>query len=387
MPVTGINAIGAAGHPDPYRWYEKMSQGRPFAFDADLGMWVAMSAQAVEAVLGSHLCRVRPEAEPVPATLRGSPAGEMFGSLARMTDGETHARLKRAIAASLASIDLSHARHIADQHASDLWLDDSPPRLSLMGYAYALPIYTLGTLLGVPPPALPRLLALAGDFAACLAPGADPARVERDKATSGELRDLFRSVLASGPTGLLERLAREIERAEGGDDDVVAANAAGFLFQAHDATAGLIGNTIVALDASPEERAAAQQDARRLYHIILKVFLHDPPIHNTRRFVVQDGEIMGQPVRAGDVILVVLAAANRDPARPRDFRLIDVEGYGLGHGAHRCPGGLLAMTIAEAGVARLLAAGALDNRLPRPVNYQPSANARIPALAFDADDT
>ena len=48
--------------------------------------------------------------------------------------------------------------------------------------------------------------------------------------------------------------------------------------------------------------------------MIREVLRHDPPVHNTRRFIAADGAIAGQRVAAGDTVLVVLAAANHDAA-------------------------------------------------------------------------
>ena len=83
----------------------------------------------------------------------------------------------------------------------------------------------------------------------------------------------------------------------------VAANAVGFLSQTLEATAGLVGNALVAAGRS---RAWLGKPADAL---VRHVLLHDPPVHNTRRFVAEPGTVAGVPVAPGDAILVVLAAA------------------------------------------------------------------------------
>src|SRR5262245_24913259 len=77
----------AAAHPDPYPYYAALLAERPMYRDEALGLWIALGADAVTAVFGSPLCRVRPPAEPVPGTIAGSRAGDVFGNLARMNDG------------------------------------------------------------------------------------------------------------------------------------------------------------------------------------------------------------------------------------------------------------------------------------------------------------
>src|ERR1700730_9947136 len=96
--------IAAVTHRDPYPYYARLVAERPLYFDPDLGLWVASSAEAVAAVLASERCRVRPPAEPVPAAIAGTPAGEVFRRLVRMTDGEAHGPLKQAVSAALAGV-------------------------------------------------------------------------------------------------------------------------------------------------------------------------------------------------------------------------------------------------------------------------------------------
>jgi cytochrome P450 len=68
-------------------------------------------------------------------------------------------------------------------------------------------------------------------------------------------------------------------------------------------------------------------------------------------------------------VLVVLAAAGRDPAAPL---------FTFGDGRHACPGQALATTIARAGVEQALAAGVDPSPLVEGVGYRPSVNVRIP---------
>jgi cytochrome P450 len=85
----------------------------------------------------------------------------------------------------------------------------------------------------------------------------------------------------------------------------------------------------------------------------------------------------------GDLVVVLLAAANRDPlanARPHDFdaRRPDRRLFTFGMGAHACPGEMLAVGIAAAGVSALLAAGLDPAALPPRLTNRPSGNTRIP---------
>jgi hypothetical protein len=79
-------------------------------FDAPRKLWIASSAASVKAVLGNPACHVRPPAEPVPAAIVGSAAGEVFGHLVRMNEGVRHDAPKLALQRFLAGVDLAAYR-------------------------------------------------------------------------------------------------------------------------------------------------------------------------------------------------------------------------------------------------------------------------------------
>ena len=118
---------------------------------------------------------------------------------------------------------------------------------------------------------------------------------------------------------------------------------------------------------------------------LAEVLRYDSPVQNTRRFLAEDGVVAGQAMKRGDAILVLLAAANRDPAANADPHRFDETRHDrriftFGAGVHACPGALLATTIASAGVAELLGRGVDPARLDPHPAYRPSANVRIPLL-------
>ena len=159
--------------------------------------------------------------------------------------------------------------------------------------------------------------------------------------------------------------------------EIIVANGIGFLFQAYDATAGLIGNTLLALASHPDVHPGRRR-SRPPAAVIDEVLRYDPPVQNTRRFLSRAGAIAGQEMHEGDAILVVLAAASRDPsANPHpdrfDISRVDRRLFTFGAGIHACPGASLATTIAQAGIAQLLASGADPARLANTGDLSPVA--------------
>ncbi len=391
MSTFPSDPIAAVTHPDPYPYYADLVARQPLYYDETLGLWVASSAAAVSAVLGSDLCRVRPLAEPVPRALLGSPAGDLFGRFARMNDGAYHVASKRAVGATMHSIKTAQVIEQGRIWARFL-LDGRQPQTasrSLQDFAFHLPVYVLASLLGVPQDRLYHAALWIRDFARCLAPGSGAEQIERGKAAAGHLLALFRSLLSMPQAGrsenLLEALAEQAKDAGCEDRESIVANGIGFVFQAYEATAGLIGNTLVALVAHPEVYAQVVADAGLLPDVIQETLRCDSPVQNTRRFLAQDGLVAGQEMRAGDVALVVLAAANRDPAvnpHPERFDVgrRDRRIFTFGAGVHACPGDALAALIAQAGVEALMIFRRDLASLIKPVSYRPSANVRIALL-------
>jgi cytochrome P450 len=295
----------------------------------------------------------------------------------RMTDGDAQARAKRAVAAAL-DVPTEQVAAEARRQAVALAAD----RIGLDDLIFALPVRVVAALLGFAPEQLSGVAGRMRDVVAAFAPGAAPETIGRGHDAAAAMVTLTEALI--GEPGNLARRLRDAAGHEGGiDPAAVTANAVGFLFQVHDAGAGLLGNAILALGARPELRRAAMADRTLLPGLMQEVLRCDPPAQNTRRFVAEDTVIAGQALRAGDAILVVIAAANRDPAlnpdpdrfdsaRP-DRRLLT-----FGHGRHACPGDAIAVAIAAAGLDALL------DRLPdwpeRPVGYRPS-NVRVPRFS------
>jgi len=390
LMTDSLTPITAATHPDPYPYYAQLVATRPLYYDATLDLWVASSAEMITAVFDNRLCRVRPVAEPIPKALLGSPAADIFRHLVRMNDGADHCPLKQAVSTTLAAVDLAEANRQSDRWARVLTAryaaEDAPEQLA--DFAFHLPVYVVGSLLGTPEAILHQSALWVGDFVGCLAPASSVEQIERGKHAAAQLRDAFGSLLsaqqAQSSAGLLATLAHEAQRIGRDDTDSIIANGIGFLSQAYEAAAGLIGNTLLALAAHAEARSAVIAHPSYLDNAIQETLRYDPPIQNTRRFLAQDGIVAGQEMQAGATILLVLAAANHDPqANPSpdhfDLWRKHRRSYTFGLGAHACPGEALAATIAKAGVEQLMATNIWPH-LRSVVTYRPSANARVPLL-------
>jgi 2-methylisocitrate lyase-like PEP mutase family enzyme len=380
-PAWPTDPIAAVTHADPYPYYARLAATRPFYRDADLGLWVAASAAAVEAVLASEICRVRPAAEPVPKAIVGTPAGAIFSRLVRFNDGDGHCPFKHAISATLSLLDPARIAAAARERAAALIADLQPQRDlgALNRFALTLPVQVMAGLLGLEPAHCIDVPEWIRSLAGAFSPLADGPAIERGNAAAATLLDLVGALPADTLFGTLIQQTQAFGAAS---RDVVIANGAGLLFQSYEATAGLIGNTLLMLSKHADIRRTVDATPALIRNLVEDVLLLDPPTHNTRRFVAEDGIVAGEALRAGDAILVLLAAAGRESSGIGADDRPDLSGTArrlltFSAGRHACPADRMAPLIAEVAVGALLQAGAVP---PDTVSwsYRRAPNVRVP---------
>jgi cytochrome P450 len=219
----------------------------------------------------------------------------------------------------------------------------------------------------------------------CVSPLSSPAEIARSNEAATALQKILADDLQRGRLGGVAMNAERLQSLGIEERDAVLANLIGFMSQTYEATAGLIGNSLLTLTRHPGLCRRAAGDDALLRRAIEEVARHDPPTHNTRRFVAQDCIVAGEAMKQGDQILVVLAAANRDPAlheRPHAFYpdRADRSCFTFGAGRHACAGQAMATEIAAAGIQALMAHGLDFSGLSDPVEYRRSVNNRVPVF-------
>ncbi|WP_269758954.1 cytochrome P450 [Variovorax sp. E3] len=375
-----VDPVAAVTHADPYPYYASLRDGPPLAWNETLRLWVASRAEVVEQVLQAHAAlRVRPVAEPVPRAIVGSPAGEVFGHLVRMNDGAAHEAHRPALQRALAGLDLNAVRDAALQVALRV-----PAQQALSDTLFSMPVRSVAHLLGFADEALPQVDRWTRDFVACLSPLSTQEQLQGASAAAGELMTRFEALVADAPPREGTLLAGVLAESAAPSRSLLA-NLVGLLSQTCDATAGLLGNSLIAVMREPPLRTAARtRDG--LQAIVEETARHDPSVHSTRRFVAQPITVAGTALAAGDAVLVLLASANRDPwfnPDPDRFTLVRARRrmLGFGHGMHACPGQALACTLAAASLDALLGrAPDLDAQRQRGWHYRPSVAARMPVF-------
>jgi cytochrome P450 len=141
--------------------------------------------------------------------------------------------------------------------------------------------------------------------------------------------------------------------------DVV--HGATFLFGAgQETTARLLATAMLFLAEDLELQERLRQDRSRIPDFLEETLRIDGPIKTIHRLCVQTTTVGGVEIKAGTHVMLIPAAANRDPrhfANPDKFdmdRSNVREQIGFGRGVHSCVGGPLARAEARISLERIL---------------------------------
>ncbi|MFY9763543.1 MAG: cytochrome P450, partial [Mycobacterium sp.] len=168
-------------------------------------------------------------------------------------------------------------------------------------------------------------------------------------------------------------MSRLIAVEESGDqlaEDDIVSTCMLLLIAGHETTVNLIANAVLAMLRQPAQWAALGADAERAPAIIEETLRYDPPVQLVARIAADDMTIGETQVVKGDKMMLLLAAAQHDPAEFEQPETFNPERkafrhLAFGRGLHYCLG---------APLARLEAAVALS-----------AVTARFPAARLDGE--
>ncbi len=125
------------------------------------------------------------------------------------------------------------------------------------------------------------------------------------------------------------------------------------LVAGHETTVNLIGNGVLALLRRPDQLAALRADPSLMPNAVEEVLRLDSPVNlATVRYTTEPVELAGTTIPAGEVVLLSLVSANRDPDRYHEPTELDITrdasgNVAFGYGIHHCLGAPLARLEGE----------------------------------------
>ena len=283
----------------------------------------------------------------------------LFGKHMLTADPPDHTRLRRLLARDFTPGRVAELRPRVREVTDEL-LDRLPvgePVDLVAELAFPLPITVIGELFGGPPER-------SADFHAwssALLAASTERTIAASRAMAGYIAELVAARRAAPADDLLSALCRATEDGDRLTDAELEGTAFLLLVAGHETTAGLIGNGVLALLRDPARWRWLAAHPAAVPAVVEELLRFDGPVRTTTpRFTREPVTVGGTAIPAGEVVLVVLTSANRDPDRFADPELLDLDrpagGHlAFGHGIHHCLGAPLARMEAEVALGRLLA--------------------------------
>ncbi|QSB28058.1 cytochrome P450 [Flavobacterium sp. CLA17] len=159
-------------------------------------------------------------------------------------------------------------------------------------------------------------------------------------------------------------------------------NLIGLLIQSYDAGRGLLSNSLIQI-LSGENSSKNKMDKDRIQKMVLETLRFDPPIHNTRRLATKDIQLNKIIIKKNDPILIVLAAANRDPQQFTNAVNFDIERNNnhehltFGTGGHTCLAKHFSVSITTEALYYLFSSFNIVLS-GNEIAHEPLINARLP---------
>jgi cytochrome P450 len=383
QPADSLFArLGPAFLADPYPFYENFRAMGPVSFIPDVfggGVWVVTGHAACSAALknkhlGKEGHRVLSPERVALIPQEGAQVAEHRKVNMLFRDPPDHTRLRGLVSQAFTPRTVEQLRpHVAE--IADHLLDGVAAALAdggtadlIRAFAFPLPVIVIAEMLGVSPEDRDRFKDWSTVLTLGIKIGVTPEELQRVRAVIVELSAYLSEVIEDRRRSPRADLISELVRVQDAGDRLTLDELLGtcrlLLTAGHETTVNLIGNGTLALLRSPAERAAVAQDPALLPGAVEEILRYDGPVQMTQRFVMEDTQLGDHTLKRGDIVFLLLGAANRDPAVFPSPATLDVRranahsAVAFGAGIHYCLGAPLARLEGE------IAFGALLRRFP-----------------------
>jgi len=196
-----------------------------------------------------------------------------------------------------------------------------------------------------------------------LAPMSD---AQLDSANRGtlDLEAYFRPLLAQRRRhpgdDLISLLLTVQEDGEHFTEDEIVANVLLLFIAGHETTSGMIGNALIALQRNPDQLALLKADPSLMPSAVMECLRYDSSVQRVAYGVLEDTVIEGRPLQRGQLVVIFVGSANRDPERFERADALDIRRpadsrpMSFGGGVHYCLGARLAAMEIEVALSSLL---------------------------------
>ncbi|MFK0017029.1 cytochrome P450 [Streptomyces sp. NPDC091027] len=378
LPVLTYEPLDPATVNNPYPVLAALREQAPVSWHDGMSSWLVTRYADCTTVLRDHHTFARDRRR----TGQTVPAASLS---VQLLDPPDQAGVRSLFMNALRAQDLPALEARARDRAAVLLREAAErPSFEVMAeLAAPLSLSVVCDLLGVDEPPLAAFAAASDAIMRSMDGGLDPALVEPGRQAREELTTLVDSWFTETgrPSGLLAHVRSRTPAGAGQAEELFVRNTARVMFQGGYSTmTAALGNALHTLTAHPEAQEQLRANPRLVPKAAEELVRYDGPVQGTSRTATRKTSIAGIPIPAGDPVVLLFAAANRDPARfPDPDQLLldrrDNRHLGYGWGTHSCIGTRAAQACMRAALDALRTHRTPLRLTGRP-RRQPSATMR-----------
>jgi cytochrome P450 len=354
-PQEFFALFGAERRPDPYPHYRRWRERLPVAALAEGAFVVSGLAEATQVLRDPAFGHPEPEYLDPADRLPDQPVDES-GRVVRAflsLNPPDHTRLRRLVAKAFTPRMVDQLAPRIEEIAAEL-IERAPAEFDVMtALAKPLPVEVIAELLGVPLDDRERFAEWSHAMARALDPPflqhpdtVEPATRAR-QSFIGYFRELAERRRREPGEDLLSALVAVSDAGDVLSEGELLVTLTLLLIAGHETTTNLIGNGVLALSRHPDGLKPLGADGEHAAQVVEEVLRYDSPVQLTSRTALRDTAAGSVAVPAGSQVIVLIGAANRDPATgpaPETFDPARTPGRHLafGQGIHFCLGAPLA---------------------------------------------
>jgi cytochrome P450 len=345
IDVFPLSRERAFDPPGQLRRWQEESPIRPMTYADGHEGWLVTGYGAARAILADPRFSTRPELLHSPIPQRSIQDMPMPPGFFLRMDPPAHTRYRRLLTGQFTVRRMKQLEPRIEEIANerlDAMEREGPPADLVSVFALPIPSLVICELLGVPYGDRGKFQR-DSEIMLNLSSTLDQVRAAMADLLT-YLHDLVMRKMAEPADDLLSGLIEDGELT----DQEVSGIAMLLLVAGHETTANMLGLGTFALLSNPPQLAALREDPTLIDNAVEELLRYLSIVHiGPIRAALEDVEIDGRLIRAGDSVTLALAAANRDPDRFACGETLDVtrsaQGHlGFGHGVHQCLGQQLA---------------------------------------------
>ena len=369
--VFKFNPFLAEFQRDPYPTYHRLRIEDPVHRSFDT--WVLTRYADVKAVLRDP----RFGADQVPKRIKNKShyfeeqqrdlktLVQMSGKFFFYLDPPDHTRLRGLVSKAFSAKVVEHMRpqiheivdesinKVRDTGVMDIVVDLSCP----------LPVIVIARMLGVPAEDSSKLGQWSNEMSRIIDPLMSLEDYDQLNQVAVEFTDYFRDLIVerrkTPKEDLISALIAARDQGDKLSEDELLSVCMVLFVTGEETTVHTIGNGMLALLRHPDQMELLKRNPIIIQSAVEEILRYDSPVQQTARIAMEDVEIGGKTIRAGENVLVSFGAANRDPAqfsKPDQLNLIRDENHHLAFGdsIHYCLGAALARLQGQIAINTLM---------------------------------